>query len=132
MLQVTGHYEYNRMSYGLKAAPATFQRMMNTILREALKERCFVYMDDILIMGETLREHNNKSEEVFAQIRKYNLKIEPDKCEFLKSELQYLGHVITTQGVQPDPKKVSAVQNFPKLQQPKDVKAFLDLSGYYR
>ena len=85
-----------------------------------------------LIMGETLKEHNEKLEEVFAQIRKYNSKIEPDKCEFLKTELQYVGHVITTQGVQPDPKKVSAVQNFPKPQQPKGIKAFLGLAGYYR
>jgi Reverse transcriptase (RNA-dependent DNA polymerase). len=104
MLQVTGHYEYNRMSYGLKAAPATFQRMMNTILREALKEPCFVYTDDILITGESLKEHKEKLEDVFTQIRKYSLKIEPDKC--------------ATQGVQPDKKKVSAVQAFPKPQQP--------------
>ena len=63
------------MPFGLKAAPATFQRMMNAILREALQEKCFVYKDDILIMGETLREHNEKLGEVFEQLIKYNLKI---------------------------------------------------------
>ena len=79
----SGHYEYKRMPFGLKSAPATFQRMINAVLRDAIGERCFVYMDDILIFGETLQEHNSQLKEVFEQLRFYNLKVEPDKYEFL-------------------------------------------------
>jgi hypothetical protein len=120
------------MPFGLKAAPATYQRMMNAVLRDSLGERCMVYMDDILIMGETLVEHNAKLKEVFSHLRKWNIKIEPDKCEFLKLELNYLGHVITTKGVKPDPKKISSVVNFPTPKNQTAIKSFLGLAGYYR
>jgi hypothetical protein len=79
-----GHFEYKRMPFGLKSAPSTFQRMMNNILSELIGNRCLVYMDDILVMGETLKEHNLKLRDVFQRLREHNLKIEPDKCEFLK------------------------------------------------
>lgn len=128
----SGHYEYTRMPFGLKSAPATFQRMMNSILHESIGDRCFCYMDDVLIMGETLAEHNKKLREVLGQLRKHNIKIEPDKCEFLKVELNYLGHVVTTKGVKPDPRKVQSVTEFPRPGNPKDIKSFLGLAGYYR
>ena len=69
----SGHYEYKRMPFGLKSAPATFQRTMNAVLRDAIGDRCFVYMDDILILGETFREHNLKLHEVFTQFIHHNL-----------------------------------------------------------
>lgn len=70
-------------------------------------------MDDILILGETLREHNSKLREIFQKLREYNIKTEPDKCEFLKEELSYLGHIVTAKGVKPDEKKITAVIDFP-------------------
>jgi len=66
------------------------------------------------------------------RLRRFNLKIEPDKCEFLKTELSYLGHVVTTEGVKPDPLKVKAIKEFPTPRNTKDVKSFLGLTGYYR
>jgi hypothetical protein len=106
--------------------------MMNFVLRDSIGDRCFVYMDDMLILGETLSEHHAKLREVFEQFRKFNIKIEPDKCEFLRPELAYLGHVISKEGVKPDPKKVEAVVRFPVPEKVKDVKAFLGPTGYYR
>jgi hypothetical protein len=88
-------------------------------------------MDDVLILGET-SEHHTKLREVFEQFRKFNIKIEPNKCEFLRPELAYLGHVISKEGVKPDPKKVEAVVRLPVPEKEKDVKAFLGLRGYYR
>jgi hypothetical protein len=105
----TGHFEYLNMPFGLKAAPATFQRMMNLVLRDSIGDRCFVYIDEVLILGETLSEHHAKLWDVFEQFRKFNIKIEPHKCAFLRPELAYLGHVISKEGVKPDPKKVEAV-----------------------
>ena len=116
------------MSFVLKAAPATVQRMMNSVLRNSIGDS----MDDILVLGETLHEHNSKLREVFEHLRKYNIKLEPDKCEFLKPELSYLGHVVTPYGVKPDFKKIEAVIKFPTPQNTKDVKSFLGLAGYYR
>jgi len=70
--------------------------------------------------------------EVFDKLRQFNLKIEPDKCELLKTELNYLGHVVTSEGVRPDPAKVKAVNEFPIPKNITDVKSFLGLAGYYR
>jgi hypothetical protein len=119
------------MPFGLKAAPATFQRMMNSVLRESIGERCLVYMD-VLITGKTLREHHRKLREVFDQFRKYHIKTDPYKCEFFKPELTYLGHVVMAEGVKFYPKKIEAVVQFPIPEKEKDVKAFLGLVGYYR
>jgi hypothetical protein len=87
--------------------------MMNNVLSELIGDRCLVYMDDILIIGETLKEHNSKLGAVFQKIREYNLKIELDKCEFLKEELSYLGHIVTPEGVKPDDNEIKAVVDFP-------------------
>jgi hypothetical protein len=106
--------------------------MMNNVLSELIGDRCLVYMDDILIIGETLKEHNSKLRAVFQKLREFNLKIEPDKCEFLKEELSYLGHVVTSEGVKPDENKIKAVVDFPLPKTQKDIKSFLGLAGYYR
>ena len=128
----TGHYEYLRMPFGLKAAPSTFQRLMNRVFLGMTGSRCVVYLDDVLVFGESLQEHNERLREIFEKLRQFNLKIEPDKCEFLKTELNYLGHVVTSEGVKPDPQKVKAIKEFPTPKNTTDVKSFLGLAGYYR
>lgn len=127
-----GHFQFKRMPFGLRNAPSTFQRLMNKILSGIVNYRCFVYLDDIVIFGDTLEVHNKRLKEVFERISQFNLKIQPDKCEFLRKEVMYLGHLITENGVKPDPKKVTAVLNYPTPKTPKDIKGFLGLSGYYR
>ena len=104
--------------------------MMNHILMGLIGTRCFVYLDDIIIFGETLEEHNIRLQETFERLRQFNLKIKPDKCEFLKTELNYLGHVVTSEGVKPDPQKIKAISEFPGPQKVTDVKSFLGLAGY--
>lgn len=127
-----GHYEYTRMPFGLKNAPATFQRLMNNVLVGLQGLKCFVYLDDIVIYGNSLQDHNIKLKEVFERLTKHNLKLQPNKCEFLKTEVMYLGHLITQDGVKPDPKKIESVKNYPVPKSPKDIKSFLGLAGYYR
>ncbi|KAL0128551.1 hypothetical protein PUN28_003706 [Cardiocondyla obscurior] len=92
----------------------------------------FVYLDDIVLYSSSLTEHAIKFEKLTARIRQANLKFQPDKCEFLRKEVTYLGHIIGKDGVKPDPKKIEAVQNFPVPKSPKNVKQFLGLAGYYR
>lgn len=127
-----GLYEFLRMPQGCRTAPSTFQRVMDNVLRGLQNEKCLVYMDDILVYSATLEEHVNRLREVFERLRKYNLKIQPDKCEFLRKEICYLGHVVTPDGVLPNPDKISAIQNYPIPQNEKDIRAFLGLTGYYR
>ena len=127
-----GHFEFTRMPFGLKGAPATFQRLMNSVLSGLNGIRCFVYLDDVVIFGSSLEDHNYKLIDVLKRFRKFNLKIHPDKCEFLRKEVQYLGHVISEDGIKPDPSKISSVKDFPIPENVKAVKSFLGLAGYYR
>ena len=127
-----GHYEFKRMPFGLKNAPSTFQRVMDSILLGINNERCLVYMDDIIIYSATLHQHIARLKEVFSRLRKANLKIQPDKCEFLRKEVAYLGHIITKDGVKPNPSKVDVIINYPIPKNPKDIKSFLGIVGFYR
>ncbi|XP_062527581.1 uncharacterized protein LOC134199889 [Bombyx mori] len=127
-----GHFEFKRMPFGLKNAPSTFQRLMNSVLSGLQGTRCFVYLDDIVIYSYDLDSHMNNLESVFKRLREFNLKLQPDKCEFLRKEVSYLGHLITDEGVKPDPAKIRAVSEFPVPKCPKDVKSFLGLMSYYR
>lgn len=80
----TGHYKYTRMSFGLKNSPATFQRLMKYILAGIQGIKCFVYLDDIVIYADNLENYDKKLREIFPILRLHNLKLQPDKCEFLR------------------------------------------------
>ena len=127
-----GHFEFDRMPFGLKNAPATFQRLMDQTLCGLQGVELFVYMDDIVIYASSLREHDIKISKLMDRLRKANLKLQPDKCEFLRREVAYLGHLIGEDGVKPNPEKISAIQNFPTPRNAKNIKQFLGLAGYYR
>jgi len=127
-----GHYEFNRMPFGLKNAPATFQRLMNSVLTGIQGLKCLVYLDDIVVYGPSLEVHNKRLITVLLRLRDSNLKLQPDKCEFLRKEVIYLGHIITENGISPDPSKLEAVKNFPIPKKVKDIQAFVGLAGYYR
>ena len=127
-----GHYHFNRMPFGLKNAPATFQRLMDKVLSGLQGVEIFVYMDDIVIYAHSLEEHTRKLKNLLQRLERANLTLQPEKCKFLKKEVAYLGHVISREGVKPDPKKVEAVRKFPRPRNPKNVKQFLGLAGYYR
>ncbi|XP_063994419.1 uncharacterized protein LOC135171776 [Diachasmimorpha longicaudata] len=126
------HYEFTRMPFGLKNAPPTFQRMMDKVLIGLQGKELFVYMDDIVIYSQTLEEHVRKFQNLSERLRKAGLQLEPDKCHFLKKEINYLGHIISSDGVRPEPKKLTAVQNFPRPTNQKNIRQFLGLTGYYR
>lgn len=83
----SGHYQFNRMPFGLRNAPSIFQRLMNSALAGIQNFRCFVYLDDIVIHAGDLASHNTRLKEVFDRLSKYNLKLQPEKCEFLRKEV---------------------------------------------
>lgn len=127
-----GHYEYVRMPFGLKNAPSTFQRVMDNVLKEYLNEFCLVYMDDVIVFSKSLQEHINHLRLVFQKLRHYNLKVQLDKTEFCSKNVEFLGHVVTPEGVKPNPSKLKAVEQYPLPQTTKQIKSFLGLIGYYR
>lgn len=127
-----GHWQYTKLPMGLKNSPPTFQRLMNNVLCNLIGLKCLVYLDDIIIFSADLCEHNKRIREVFTRLRKHNLKLQPDKCEFLRKEVIYLGHKLTEQGVKPDERKIECVKTFPTPLNVKAIKSFLGLTGYYR
>ena len=127
-----GHYEYVRMTFGLKNAPPTFQRYIDETFKGLQGKILFSFIDDIVIFADTLEEHNEKLELVMERLKQANLQLNINKCEFLKSHVCYLGHILSKDGISPDPKKIEAVKCFPQLSTVKNVRQFLGLAGYYR
>lgn len=127
-----GHFEFTRMPFGLKNAPATFQRAMNNILKDYIGTICYVYLDDIVIVGRNLKEHLQNLILILKRLSQFNLKIQLDKCEFLKKETEFLGHIISEDGVKPNPDKIEKILNWPIPKTDTQIKQFLGLAGYYR
>ena len=92
----------------------------------------FVYLDDIVIYSRSLHEHEIKFNNLMERLKQARLRLQPDKCEFLRHEVSYLEHIISEDGVKPDPKKIEAVSKFPRSKKAKNIKQFLGLAGYYR
>lgn len=126
------HLQYKRMAMGLKGAPASFQFLMDKILSGLQGIELFVYMDDIVVYANSLKEHDEKMKRLFGRLKTAGLTLQPEKCLFLRKEVAYLGHIISEEGVKPDPKKTQAVSEFPRPKTRKNIKQFLGLVGYYR
>lgn len=94
--------------------------------------RAFVYLYDVIVIASSIQEHEERHREVFNRLRQYNLKLLPSKCEFMRREVNYLGHIISEEGIKPDLKRTSCLSNFPVPRNPREVKSFLGLAGYYR
>lgn len=127
-----GHFEFLRMPMGLKNSPSTFQRVMDNVLRDLQNVVCLVYLDDIIVFSVSLQEHMVNLEKVFKRLRESNFKIQMDKSEFLKLETAYLGHIISKDGIKPNPDKIRAIEKFPIPKTATEIKRFLGLLGYYR
>ena len=108
-----GFYEFNRMPFGLCNAPASFQRLMERCMGELNLRDCLIYLDDVIIFSSTFEEHLERLDAVFSRLKQHNLKLKPSKCEFLRSEVTYLGHVVSEEGIRTDPEKTKAVKNWP-------------------
>lgn len=128
----TGHYQYRRMPFGLRNAPATFQRLMDSVLRGLKPKQCMVYLDDIIVFPASLEEHAICLREVFKRLHDARLTFNMEKCAFALHEVTYLGHVISKEGVRTDPRLVEAVKNFQTPNSVKEVQSFHGLANYYR
>ena len=127
-----GHYEYRVMPFGLTNAPATFQNLMNDIFREFLDDFAIVYLDDILIFSQTLEEHKRHVRLVLERLRANGLFAKPEKCSFYQDEIDYLGYIVSANGIKMDPKKVSAITEWPEPTSVNNIQSFLGFANFYR
>ena len=127
-----GFYEYERMPFGLANSPATYQRLMETILLGLNLKICFVYLDDVIIFSDTYEEHLHRLNLVFSRIREAGLKLSPKKCSFFMRKVRYVGHIVSEEGIEPDPDKINKVKSWPTPTTPEEVRKFLGFAGYYR
>ena len=128
----SGLYEFRKMPFGLVNAPATFQRLMEVVLSGLARSGCHVYLDDVLVFGRTLQEHNENLTKVLARIRQAGLRLKPKKCSFAQQSVEYLGHVVSAEGIQTDPKKLMAVRQYLVPTNVQSLRSFLGLVSYYR
>ena len=127
-----GQFEYLVMPFGLTNGPAIFQRLMDFVFAQLIKEGiCHPYMDDLILPAESLNQHNENLQKIFDVIRKANLKLKPSKCHFLQSNLNFLGYRISEKGIQAQPSKTEAITNFPVPKNTKQVRSFLGLANFY-
>ena len=125
-------YQWNRVPFGLRNSPIVFQKTMAEVLKGLLFKTCLIYLDDIIVWGDCLECHKKNLQEVFDRLEKANLTLKASKCEFAMEEITYVGHILSSAGVRPNPEKVSVVKNFPTPKNVKELRQFLGLSQYYR
>ena len=132
----TGLFEFRVMPFGLTNAPAVFQRLMQRVLQGLNPTEgpdfVSVYIDDVLIFSRSMKEHLHHLGQVLDRLQAAGLKLKPSKCHFVFQQVQYLGHLITPQGLLPNPKTVSAVTDFPTPTTVTQVRQFVGLASYYR
>ena len=127
-----GHFHFLKMPFGLTGAPATFQNLMHKIFKDENWTQCIIYLDDILVFGNTGQQHNERLRNIFEKIKNAGIKLGPKKCKILEKEISYLGHVISAEGIKTDPTKVEAIRNWPLPSSVGELKSFLGFCNYYR
>lgn len=127
-----GVYVFNRMPFGLKNAPMSFQMLMSQVLRGLHWKFVLCYIDDLLVWSKNFEEHLLHLGQVFAKLREANLTLKPDKCRFGLEKVMFLGHILSKDGVSVDSEKTEKVRNFPVPRSQTELKSFLGLCNYYR
>lgn len=129
-----GNFQYRwiRMPMGLSAAPLTWQRAINTILADLISNGVFVYLDDVIVYANNIEKHNEVLREVMQRLKQHNLQLKISKCNFFAREFEYLGHIISHNGIKANPRKIEAINNFPIPKDMKQIQSFLGMINYYR
>lgn len=128
----SGLYEFRVMPFGLTNALATFQAAMNTIFVPLLMKSVLVFMDDILVYNKTMDDHLVHLQQVLQILQENSFLLKKSKCMFGQQSLEYLGHIVSRNGVTTEPPKISAVSNWTIPKTIKQLRGFLGLTGYYR
>ena len=127
-----GLYECESMPFGLCNAPPTFQRLMQNCLGELNLTYCLIYLDDVIVFSEMPEEHLMRMCVVFNHLTEHGLKLKPSKCDVFKSEINYLAHHVSKEGVRPSKKNLESIAQCPPPDTYTKVKSFVGLVGHYR
>ena len=126
------HYEFVVMPFGLTNASASFMCLMNNVLSKYLDQFVVVFVDDILIYSKTEEEHKEHLKIILQVLREHKIYAKLSRCDFYKDKIQYLGHVISKDGIAVDLDKIKAIINWPVPRDVSDVRSFMGITGYYR
>ena len=127
-----GQFEWTCLPYGLSNSPVTFMRTVHQALRGLVFKCCVIYVDDVICYSSNMDEHLTHLQLIFDRLNKAGLKLNLRKCQFAAREVKYLGHILSPQGVKPNPEKTAIVDTFPAPRNVKEVRSFLGLTNYYR
>ncbi|XP_076656370.1 uncharacterized protein LOC143361015 [Halictus rubicundus] len=127
-----GLFQFKRMPYGLSGAPATFQRLLDRLIGPEMEPHAFAYLDDIIIATSTFEEHLSWLSRIFRRIKSAGLIVNPEKCEFCREEVRYLGFVVSREGLKVDSEKVAPVLSFPVPRNIRQLRRFLGMASWYR
>ena len=127
-----GAFKFKVLPFGLSNAPAVFQRLMNLVMRGLTWEACLVFLDDIVVMSTTFEQHFERLRAVFGRLRSANLKLKPSKCKLFQLKVKFLGSIVSANGIEPDPDKLKAIDEWPVPKNLTELRAFVGLASYYR
>jgi len=127
-----GFYEFNKLAFGLSNSPATYQRLMEECLGEYNMKICIIYLDDIIIFSNSFEEHLERLNLVMTRLQECGIKLNAEKCFLMKKSVNFLGHVVSSEGVATDPSKIEKIKNYPKPANADELRSFIAFAGYYR
>ena len=127
-----GLFQFKQMPFGLTNAPATFSRVMAEALRGLTPDMALVYLDDVIVHNSDFETHVERLKAVLEHFRRAGLKIKPQKCHLLRTSVPYLGHIVSSDGISPDPELVRVIKDWPTPANVAEVRTFLGKTGYYR
>ncbi len=127
-----GLFEFNAIPFGLTNAPAAFQRIMDVVLAGLKFKSVLCYLDDIIIYSPTFEDHLRDLRDVLLRLKQHELVLKLPKCQFAMSEIHYLGHIVTRQGLRVDPAKTQAMKEYPRPRTIRELRSFVGLASYYR
>lgn len=127
-----GMYQFKRMPFGLRNAPATFQRLMDRFKNTIPEVPLLAHLDDIIILSDSFNQHMVHLASTFNNLQKFGLRAHRDKCKFVCQNVKYLGHIITRNGLQVNPDKVAAIVSLPAQTDVKHLLSFIQTCSWYR
>jgi len=127
-----GMFRFRGLPFGLCNAVATFQRLMDIVFSGLNFEICLVYIDDVILMSTTPQQHLERRQMVLERLKHVNLKLKPSKCHLMQTEIIFLGHRISKDGIATDPAKIQLIKDWPVPINLRQLRGFIGLAGYYR
>ena len=127
-----GTFAYQKLPFGLACAPMYFQEVMDEVLSGLKWHTCIVYIDDIIVFGKSLEEHNTRLRQVLERLDEYKFKLNPKKCKFLQERVQFLGHEVSAEGIRPNLEKIEVIRQQIAPHNLKALQRFLGMVGFYQ